>query len=101
MCCKCRHWRALRGNCDQGINAAELVATVGARSPALELLEALEDALDMLDDSLVSIAVLLDAHHTVRPVPPATLKRVEQQCTAAAVGVKKLRARLVHLKAVK
>ncbi len=68
-------------------------------SPSLALLEGYEDALDMLDDSLVSIVQLLEAQRSGQPLSESALVKLERQRTAAAVGATKLRNKLQQFRA--
>ena len=45
----------------------------------------------MLDDSLRSIALLVEAHRRQRSLSPRTLNNLQRQCEAASVGSARLR----------
>jgi hypothetical protein len=51
----------------------------------------------MLDDSLRSIALLLEAHRRQRSLSPRTLNNLQRQCEAASVGSARLRKQLTRI----
>jgi hypothetical protein len=58
------------------------------------LIEDHEDALDVLDDCLTTLALLIEAQRGGRRLSARTVDKFEKQCTAAAVASAKLRAKL-------
>jgi hypothetical protein len=49
------------------------------------------EALNMLDDSLRSIALLVEAHRRQKSLSPRTLNNLQRQCEAASVASARLR----------
>jgi hypothetical protein len=58
------------------------------------LIEDHENALDVLDDCLTTLALLIEAQRRDRRLSARTVDKFEKQCTAAAVASAKLRAKL-------
>ena len=63
-----------------------------------DLLESYEDALDILDDSLVTIWALIKAQRAGQRLPLKALAELRDQATAAAVGTTRLRKKLARFK---
>ncbi|HYU81062.1 MAG TPA: hypothetical protein VEK56_18880 [Vicinamibacterales bacterium] len=61
-----------------------------------DLIEGYQDALDILDDSVVTCRILLKAHRLGRRLPDTVIAKLQQQCTAAAVTTKRLRKKLAR-----
>jgi hypothetical protein len=64
-----------------------------------DLLENFEDALDILDDSLVTVWALLKAQRAGERLSAQALAQLRDQCTAASVSATRLRKRLTRFKA--
>jgi hypothetical protein len=64
---------------------------VANRSSAPALHRVCEESLNMLDDSLRSIALLVEAHRRQKSLSPRTLNNLQRQCEAASVGSARLR----------
>ena len=80
-----------------GTNTAEL-GYVPDRFITSDLLECCEHALDILDDSVVTVRALLEAERTTHALSADALAELERHCTALAVGATTLRKRLVRFR---
>jgi hypothetical protein len=84
-------------NDDPACSLLSWLCTMASIDPSSKLIEDYEHTLEMLDEALVAVRLLIRAHDTGRQMTARVLRRIQKQCTAAAVVSRRLKKDLRHL----